>query len=266
MKIFHDHIIPKAIMVFYLFSLITLTSCKEDLQSPENCLLASIQYNSNNWLELLTISGGTMYQLKQYVRVEGETKLFASYQYKYLKDSVIIRDQLNAAKYRYPYITAKLDQAIPVQVVRYSPATEIRVVFDIDYTDPGLIIVKLTRVTNEGDRLLFAYGHYELDGNGNVVHVTRYRINTATFAEFNIYEDRYYTYDDYANPMKGLILPFFASATSPDIKFFSQNNPLTVTENNQLARYAYQYGNSNNTLSQIPPDGDPVTFSFLNCD
>lgn len=242
------------------------SSCQEQEMDAPGCILESIQFSPSNTLAFKTINGGQIYQLKQLTLFEGRTITSSFYQYKYFKDSITISDQLVPSRYGIPYLSVKLENNQPVQVVRHSDATQIKVIYDIDYSDPNRIQISLTRENNIGERLLFSYGIYDLDVNKNVTHVQSYFINTETLSDFILFEDRQLTYDQFFNPMKGLLVPYFTANRLPDVKFFSSQNLLTITENEQVARYSYQYGSEDHTVTQTLPEGSQVVFNYLNCD
>jgi hypothetical protein len=241
-------------------------SCQEDGVNVSNCLIDRIYLDENGYYEYTTISGGQMYQAKKYVIDEGRPKLLSAYQYKFFKDSMIIRDQLNAAKFGFnPYMAVSIHEGNPVKIVRFDPASGVRVHYDIDYASDQQIIVNMTRETSDGDFLRFAYGYYDLDALGNVASYRSYRFDRDDWEQFDLTEDQFIVYDAYPNPLKGNILWYFTSLRLPGPDFFSNNNALQVEDQGVISTYGYTYGDRSYIQEQHAPKGDKIRFEYINC-
>ncbi|MFT4738438.1 MAG: hypothetical protein ACI8QD_000150 [Cyclobacteriaceae bacterium] len=241
-------------------------SCTDgDISKHDNCILSTIQFDDFNKLQFTTVSGGQIYYVRQTFTFEGETKTVAFYQFTYFEDSLVIKDQLAQVSSLTPYISVKFEDEKPIQVVRFFNSSGVKLVHDFDYSQKDRLQVSLTRVASNGQSLFAAYANYHMNSAGNVSRIERFGIDPDDRSVFILNEDRVFSYDDFKSPVKGYYLPFFTDTNLPDVKFFSTNNVLSIAENNTTARYEYIYDASNNTTAQIPPSGQPVIFSYLNC-
>ena len=248
------------------FTFILLISCSlEDVEKNEACILEEVQFDDYNRLKFTTISGGKIYQVKQEFTFEGETDVVASFQFTYFKDSLVIRNQLESTPTKLPFISVKFEGDRPLEVIKYFPSSDVKLIHEFDYSVDNRIRINLTRVASNGQSLFAAFANYYIDSKGNVFQLESYALDRETATEFVKVEDRTFIYDSYQSPMQGMFLPFFAGNYLPDVKFFSRNNVLEIRENEQNARYEYEYGENDNTLTQVQPNGQPVYFSYVNC-
>lgn len=243
-----------------------LVSCNQEEVTPQECILETLQFDPLYRLEFRTLSGGRIYEIKQYFDFEGESKVVASFSFDYFKDSLAVRDRINASNYKYPFLTATYADDRLKQVVKYFPQSEIRLIHDLSYPASDQIKVDLTRVASNGDRLYAAYGLYDLNQNGNVVRVQRFGIDESNRERMVLYDEIVYTYDDYLSPVDNLFLPFFTETNVPDARFFSKNNIVSEIINGVEQSYSYEYGANRSISTQTPPNGPSVYFEFVNCD
>ena len=244
--------------------LMIMSSCFIEETPAPICILESIEFSPTNRLEFTTINGGQLYQMKQYVFAEGKDNLVASYQYQYFQDSIVIRDLRRSSIYL-PYMMIKMDGNRPLKVMRYSFVTGVKVIYDFDYSDKEKISFQMTRESVEGDRLLFAYGTYTLDLDGNTSRFQQYFIDTETLDKFYLVNDVFYSYDDFTNPTEGLFVPHFTANRLPDPIFFNSNNQITMMESSAISNFSYTYGDGDHTKTQTFPGGGEVIFNYLNC-
>ncbi|MEQ8471311.1 MAG: hypothetical protein RIC35_08995 [Marinoscillum sp.] len=248
---------------FYILVVMSFAIACDEIEDPfSGCILESIQFDSYNRLEFMTLSGGMVYQVRQVYEYEDEYKTLASFQFTYYQDSIVVKDQLEPGKL--PYLTVSLANDLPIQVVKYFPSADVQIIHDFTYSDE-FIRIDLTRLASNGESLHAAYAFYHMNKEGNVERIERYEIESENLNNFEKVEDRSFVYDFYNNPFKGLFLPFFANSELPDIKFFSKNNILDIQEQNQVYRYTYQYGEEKSTRVLTDPNGQSVEFSYLNC-
>lgn len=252
------------LLPFFIMALF-LSCDQEEVSLKNNCILEEVQFDDFNKLIYTTISGGKIYQVRQEFTFDGETDVVASYQFTYFIDSLVVRNQLESTPTKLPFLSVKFDGDRILQVVKYFPSSDVRIVHDFDYSVNNRIRINLTRIASNGNSLFAAYANYYLDADGNVFQLESYALDRETASDFIKFEDRTFTYDSYRSPMKGMFLPFFAGNYLPDVKFFSTNNVLAIEENNETARYTYEYGKQDNTLIQFQPNGEPVFFSYVNC-
>lgn len=234
-------------------------------EANEACILESIRFDQHNTLRFLTVSGGNIYQVNQEFMFKGETKLVASFQFTYFMDSLIVRDQLYPDPKGTPFLSVKFEDEKPVRVIKYFAASEVKLIHSISYPEPDLIRVDLVRVASTGDVLHVGYSNYHLDSAGNVLRNQRFGVDPDDPSRFILYEDRFFTYDEYPSPQRYLYLPFFADTNFPDVKFFSANNILSFEEDGSIYSFDYEYGSMRNTLTQTLPGGHEIKFGYVNC-
>ena len=235
-----------------------------ETETETECILQEIKFGEFNSLKFQTVSGGRIYTLKQEFTFEGETDIVESFQFKYSPDSIAIQDQ-NDPFSIYPYLSVRLEDDKPVQVVKFFSQQGVRLIHDIDYSEPNQIRIDLTRIVSFGDKFYEGYSIYHLDSNGNVIRNERFDAVQNDPEELRKIEDRFYMYDDFPNPQKNLYLPFFADRTFPDVKFFSTNNIQSFREQEQRYQFQNIYGEDQNLVSQILPSGQPIHFGYVNC-
>lgn len=229
-----------------------------------NCILEEIRFDEFNSLNFQTLSGGKIYSVTQQFIDEDEVTVTASFQFSYNGDNIIITDQENPDT-PLPFMTVEIEDDRPVHVQRNFALAGVQLLYDISYPDDNSIRIDLTRVASTGDVLYIGYSLYHLNGNGNVTRNERFRADEEDPEVLEKIEDRTFTYDDFPSPQKNLYLPFFADTNFPDAKFFSENNILTFTENNQSFQFQYQYGVNNTTVVQTLPSGQSIQFEYVNC-
>lgn len=250
-----------------LLLMVITVSCSvnnAEIESDTECILQEIKFDEFNSLKFLTISGGRIFNLTQEFTSNGETEIVESFQFRYSPDSIAIQDQ-NDPFSIYPFVSVKLEDGKPVQVVKFFSGSGVRLIHDIDYSQPDQIRIDLTRIVSFGDEFYEGYSIYHLDSNGNVIRNERFEAKMNEPGEFIKFEDRFYIYDDFPNPQKNLYLPFFAGRNFPDVKFFSQNNIQSFREEEQLFQFQNIYGEDQNLVSQILPSGQPIHFGYVNC-
>lgn len=257
----------KGFNIFLLILLLFLSGCgileSEDEEGTE-CYLDKIQFNQFDSLNFRTISGGKVYTLTQELTVDGESDITASFKFFYQQESIRIVDQLNPHPVN-PYMEVTLQDGRPIEVIRYFNSISVELLHDISYPEENKIRVDLTRKASTGDVLYVGYSDYNLDSEGNVVHLQQFRANDDNPSEFTIILDRFYTYDDNPNPQEDLYLPFFSSANFPTLTFFSSNNILSYTENGQTFNFDYDYGPEGEVIRQTRPAGNEILFGYANC-
>lgn len=261
----HHLIIFRRILLWLPLALIISCSVNDsESVRIENCILQEIQFDEFNSLKFSTISGGRIYNLTQEFTFEEETDIVESFQFRYPPDSIAIQDQKDPFS-TYPFISVRLEDEKPVQVVKFFSSSGVRLIHDIDYSQANQIRIDLTRIVSFGDEFYEGYSFYHLDSEGNVIRNERYGTIRNEPGEFIKFEDRFYMYDDYPNPQKNLYLPFFADRNFPDVKFFSANNILSFTEQEQTFQFHNEYGKDKNLTSQTFPTGQTVQFKYVNC-
>ena len=240
--------------------LLLLGGCSlRDDASPTVCILEEIQFTEYSSLKIVTISGGQIYQLRQEYTIDDETQVTSSFKYSYFKDSLAIYDELDGSSI-YPYMTVKYYNEKPIRVTRYFPESGVYLYHDLDYSTPNLIRDNMTRIASTGDVWHMGYADYYLDEDGNVIRNERFESNREKVGEFNQYEDREFVYDGFESPQQHLLLPFFNQKTFPDVKFFSSNNIVTTSENEEAQHFRYEYNDEGYIKIMIQPDGTPVYF------
>lgn len=247
--------------------LVIAVSCSVNSSESEpdtECILQEIKFDDFNSLKFRTISGGRIFNLTQEFTSNGETEIVESFQFRYAPDSIAIQDQ-NDPFSIYPFVSVRLENERPVQVVKFFSPQGVRLIHDIDYSDPNQIRIDLTRIVSFGDEFYEGYSIYHLDSNGNVIRNERFETILNEPGEFIKFEDRFYIYDNFRNPQQNLYLPFFADRNFPDVKFFSPNNIQSFTENEQLFQFQNIYGDDHNLVSQILPSGQSIRFGYVNC-
>ena len=233
-------------------------------EEERKCILQEIQFDQYSSLNFKTLSGGRIYNLTQEFSQEGDTEIVESFIYKYAPDSIAILDQ-NDPFSIHPFISVNLEDDRPVRVVRFFSNIGVRLIHDFDYSQPDQIRIDLTRIVSYGDIFFEGYAIYHLDDDGNVIRNERFDAVQNDPENLRKIEDRSYIYDSYPNHQKGLYLPFFASRTFPDVKFFSANNILSFTEEDQTFQFQNQYGINQNMVAQTQPDGNTIFFNYVNC-
>ncbi len=262
----HSYLRASAVLLAPALAILLILSCTPFHEEPsEACILESIQFDQHNTLRILTISGGNVYQVNQEFTFEGETKQVASFQFTYFKDSLIVRDRLYPDPKGTPFLSVRFDDERPVRVIKYFAASAVRLIHSISYPESDLIRVDLVRVASTGDILHVGYSNYHLDSGGNVLRNQRFGVDPDDPSRFILYEDRFFTYDEYPSPQRYLYLPFFADTNFPDVKFFSANNILSFEEDGRAYEFDYEYGTERNTLTQILPGGHEIKFGYVNC-
>ncbi len=257
----------KLFLIFLSLSVI-LISCsfgETDRIQFENCILNEIRYDQFNSLKFQTISGGRIYRATQEFLIDDEVDIVGAYQFQYAPGliTIINEDQPFSLK---PFMTVVHDDFKPTQIQRYFYISGVTLYHDITYPQENIIRIELTRETSAGDLFTFGYSIYELNSDGNIIRNERFFADIDNPTEFEKVQDRFYSYDDFPSPQVDLYLPFFADINFPDVKFFSTNNILSFTENNQVFQFQYEYGENNNTLSQTLPVGQSIEFKYANCD
>lgn len=247
--------------------LITAGSCSivnTESEEISDCILEEIQFDQFNTLKFQTISGGRIYQIRQELTIEDETKTVASFQFNYFKDSLSVVDQLNGSTVQ-PFLTVILEDDKPKKITRFFSTAGVRLIHEVSYPESSLIRTDLTRVASTGDTLYVGYSNYHTGTGGNILRNERFRADDDEPSGFIKIEDRIYTYDDNPSPQENLFLPFFSDTNFPDVKFFSPNNILSYTEDGQTFEFSYEYGESNHPVSMTLPFGQSVFFGYVNC-
>lgn len=266
MYIFSPHSDNKSFIWIPLLVVIAMSCSVNDSESDSmtECILQEIRFDEFNSLNFKTISGGRIFNLTQEFTFEGETDIVESFLFKYVPDSIAILDQNDPFSTR-PFISVRLEDEKPVQVVKFFSGSGVRLIHDINYSEPNQIRIDLTRIVSFGDEFYEGYSIYYLNPNGNVTRNERFEAILDEPGEFIKFEDRFYMYDDFPNPQKDLYLPFFADRNFPDVKFFSSNNIQSFTEQEQLFQFQNIYGEDQNLVSQILPGGQSIRFGYVNC-
>lgn len=253
----------KPICVF-LFLVIPLSACTTDgLQDENACILEEIAFDRFYTLKFKTISGGQIYQINQEFTFEGETNVVASFQFQYFTDSLVIRNQMRESSF--PHMTVRFEDDRPISVSRYFTASGVHLNHQIDYLSDELLRIDLYRVASDQSVFYVGYADMFFDEANNVERYVHYSVDRNDSTIFYKTVDQSFTYDEFRSPQKGLFLPFFNGANFPEIQFFSANNVLSVTENNQKIDFGYEYGANNSTTVFYQPNADPVQFSYVNC-
>lgn len=263
-----NHLSHGKSVLLVLCSLLYLISCsfgETDRIQFENCILNEIKYDQFNSLKFQTISGGRIYRVTQEFTLDDEVEIVRAYQFKYSPGTITIINEKEPLSPK-PFMTVEHHDFKPTQIQRYFFTSGVTLYHDISYPQEDIIRVEITRETSAGDLFTFGYSIYELNSEGNIIRNKRYLAERENPSEFEKVQDRFFSYDDFPSPQVDLYLPFFADINFPDVKFFSTNNILSFTENNQLFQFQYEYGENNNTLSQTLPVGQSIEFKYANCD
>lgn len=231
--------------------------------APE-CYLEEIRYDEFNSLRFQTISGGQFYRVSRLFTVEGQANLQADYRFSYSTDSLTVQDRTLPFA-NTPFMAIAYENQDPSKVARYFYSSGVTLFHDIAYFEEDSIRVDLSRLDSTGDLLYFGYAVYHMNDEGNVIRNVRFRADTADSTNLTKIEDRTFTYDTYPSPQEDLLIPYFGGAGFPDVQFFSANNILTFTENNQTFEYQYEYGPDENVITQSVPQGQSLSFSYANC-
>lgn len=255
--------------IYLRYSLVALlmVSCSvngSESEQKNECILQEIQFDEFNSLKLQTISGGRIYRLSQEFTFEGETKIVESFLYKYFPDSIAILDQ-NDPYSLYPYISVRLKDQKPIKVVKFFSNSGVRLMHKFDYSENNIIRIDLTRIVSTGEVFYEGYSNYYMDSDRNVIRNESYAADRNNSGQFKKYEDRVYVYDNYSSPQQHLYLPFFVNRNFPDVKFFSDNNILSFTEDEEIFQFQNEYGMNENLVSQTLPNGQSVFFKYVNC-
>lgn len=253
--------------LFLLFGSSMLISCSivnNSNEVPPECYLEEIQFDEFNSLSLETLSGGRIYRMLREFTADGETSILDSYKFNYFKDSLAVIDQGNTTSSE-PYLSIRFDEDKPVVVVRYFYSAGVKLFHHFTYLQDDLIRIDLSRLDSLGDLFYVGYSLYYMNADGNVIRNERFRADPEDTTSFTKIEDRTFTYDRFQSPQEELFLPYFSNASFPDVKFFSENNILSYSENGQNFEFEYEYGPDNNVISQTLPSGQSLTFSYANC-
>lgn len=240
----------------------SLVRNKED-NVPE-CYLEEIRYDEYNSLRFQTISGGQLYRISRLFTVDGQANVQADYRFSYSKDSLTVLDRTLPFA-NTPFMAITYENQQPRKVARYFYSSGVTLFHDIAYFGEDSIRVDLSRLDSIGDLLYFGYAVYHMNEEGNVIRNVRFRADAEDSTAVTKIEDRVYTYDTYPSPHEDLLIPFFGDAGFPDVQYFSANNILTFSENNQIFEYRYEYGPDDNVLTQRVPQGQSLSFSYANC-
>ena len=249
-------------------SVLFLTSCslsETDRVQFGKCILNEIKYDQSNSLKFQTISGGRIYRVTQEFTIDDEVEIVRAYQFKYSPGKITIINEKESLSPK-PFMTVEHDDFKPTQIQRYFFTSGVTLYHDISYPQDDIIRVEITRETSAGDLFTFGYSTYELNSDGNIIRNERYLAERNNPTVFEKVQDRFFSYDNFPSPQIDLYLPFFADVNFLDVKFFSTNNILSFTENNQVFQFQYVYGENNNTLSQTLPVGQSIEFRYANCD
>ncbi len=253
--------------LFLVFSSCILISCSivnDGEEVPPDCYLEEIRFDQFNSLSFETLSGGRIYRMSREFTVDGETNILDSYKFDYFKDSLAVIDQGNTTSGE-PYLSIRFDEDKPLVAVRYFYSAGVKLFHHITYLQDDQIRIDLSRLDSRGDLLYVGYSLYYMNADGNVIRNERFRADPEDSTSFTKIEDRSFTYDRFQSPQEELFLPYFSNPNFPDVKFFSQNNILSYTENGQNYEFEYEYGPDNNVISQALPSGQLLTFSYANC-
>lgn len=233
-------------------------------KQPGDCYLDEIQFDQFNRLTFQTISGGQVYRASREFIVDGQVNVRGDYRFNYFEDSLAIQDRTNPFADE-PFLSVVFEDEKPVHVVRDFYTSGVTLYHDIEYFEEDSIRIDLERIDSLGDLLYIGYAVYYLNSNGNIVRNIRYRADFNEAANLTKVEDRTYSYDRYPNPQKSLFVPFFGDANFPDVKFFSENNILSYSEDGQTFQYQYEYGENDYITRQTLPSGRSILFSYSNC-
>jgi YD repeat-containing protein len=248
-------------------ALLQLASCSvvnnEDAPAPE-CYLEEIRYDEFNSLRFQTISGGQLYRISRLFTVDGEVNVQADYRFNYSKDTLTVLDRTLPFA-NTPFMAIAYENEEPRKVARYFYSSGVTLFHDISYFEEDRIRIDLSRLDSTGDLLYVGYAIYHLNDRGNVIRNERFRADMDDSTLVTKIEDRTFTYDTYPSPQEDLLVPYFGNAGFPDVQYFSANNILTFSENNQTFEYRYEYGPDDNVITQTVPQGQSVSFSYANC-
>jgi len=255
--------LPISILVLLLLGSCSILESDEDKQNE--CILEEIQFDPFNSLKFQTISGGRIYRIiQEFTPKDGETQIKGSFLFKYFPDKIVVTDQQDPIS-PFPFMTIEMENDKPTTVTRYFTSAGVLLFHEFSYPENDLIRIDMTREASTGDVLYVGYSLYHTAPDGNIVRNERFRATDDDPSGFRKLEDRRYSYDGSNSPQKELWLPFFGSSNFPDVKFFSENNILSFTENNQTFQYNYQYDERNRPVTQTLPSGQIIEFSYINC-
>lgn len=255
-------------VLLVICSALFLNSCslvETDREQFDNCILSEIKYDQYNSLKFQTISGGRIYRATQEFTLDGEDVTVSAYQFKYSPGKITIINEGEPYSPK-PFMTVEHDDFKPTQIERHFFKSGVTLYHDISYPQEDIIRIEITREISTGDLFLFGYAIYQVNSDGNIIRNERYLADRNNPSVLEKVQDRFFSYDNYPSPQIDLYLPFFTSVNFPDVKFFSSNNILSFTENNQEFQFQYKYGENNNTLSQSLPLGQSIEFKYVNCD
>lgn len=259
----HDNKLVSIILAAVLFAGSCSLVSNEESGAPE-CFLEEIRYDEFNSLRFVTISGGQFYQVSRLFTVDGQTNIQADYRFSYSPDSLTVQDRTRSFATR-PFMAIAYENEEPKKVARYFYSSGVTLFHDIAYFGEDSIRVDLSRLDSTGDLLYFGYAVYHLSDEGNVIRNVRFRADPSDSTSLSKIEDRTFTYDTYPSPQEDLLIPYFGDAGFPDVPYFSANNILSFSENNQTFEYRYEYGPDENVVTQSVPQGQSLSFSYANC-
>ncbi len=151
MYIFFPHSDIKSFFWIPLLMVIGISCSVSDSESDRmtECILQEIRFDEFNSLNFKTISGGRIFNLTQEFTFEGETEIVESFLFKYAPDSIAILDQ-NDPFSTHPFISVRLKDEKPVHVVKFFSGSGVRLIHEIDYSEPNQIRIDLTRIVSRG--------------------------------------------------------------------------------------------------------------------
>ena len=238
----------------------------DDGDVKPDCILERIQFDDFNSLKFVTISGGQVYQVTQEFELNAEVRELVFFQFTYFEDSIVVINQSDPIITKYPYLWVNLKDGRPEKVVRFFSQSAVRLTHTFDYSQNNRIRISIERLASTGELLRAGYGDYFFDDAGNVTRLVIFGIDPDDRSQLIQVSDQSFTYDGFKSPVKGLYLPWFNATQLPDPRFFSSNNILTVSENNDVGRYRYDYGENDQVQENVQPDGRPIKFTYVNCD
>lgn len=257
--------LPIFIIALFLLLLGSCSLLESEEDKQTECILEELQFDPFNSLKFQTISGGRIYRIvQQFTPEEGDVRIRGTYFFKYFPDKIVVTDQLDSIS-PFPFMTIELENDRPTTVTRYFTSSGVLLFHEFSYPEEDLIRIDMTREASTGDVLYVGYSLYHTGPDGNIVRNERFRAVEDDPSGFRKLEDRRYTYDGSNSPQKKLYLPFFGTSNFPDVRFFSENNILSFTEDNQTFEYSYQYGESNSPVIQTLPTGQTIQFRYINC-
>lgn len=233
-------------------------------ETGTDCFLEEIKLDEFSTLKFQTISGGQIYSITQQQTIDDVTKTVADFRFRRFQDSLAILDQLNLSS-REAYMSVRFEENKPQQVVRLFSTVGVKLFHDITYFGEDSIRTDLSRLASTGDLLFVGYSVFHLNTDGNVVRNEQFVADRENPSVFTKVRDRTYTYDRFPSPNEDLYLPFFGRPDFAGVEFFSANNILSFSENNQTSLYDYEYGPDGNVVAQTSPMGQTLLFSYANC-